>query len=347
MPRNLVSEGFTHKVRVTIESGKFTAAHSNFYLRLTGANFPAGYFSTCGGYQHLVCGVATSDDTNVTELDRDVFNFTPGSSTQEIWIRIPTCPTASAYEIDIYIRASGGSEPQKTSGMWPSSTHILASIDGISDRSANAHTMTPGDTATTASGPNGFNILDFGSAGHVTLPAGLLDGLNTVTLQGWHKWTNVVGTHGLWGAWPSDKQLLARINISTHQLFQYTTSSSGGTYSGFSRANNTWYRYTEKIDTTGMRMYQNGSLSTTSYSSGTLSTPGLSLRIGGDNSANISEYDGVGLGYGFQITKIAKSDALVADEYTNQNAPGSFYSVGSLTAVSGAAPTRRRMILSA
>lgn len=333
-----------------------SGTHSNFpsIFVWTGlvntSNLPQAMFTAGTGAKADGSDIRfTSDAAGTTQLPFEIVSITntgtPGTSTAEIWVKIPSVNSTTDTVIYVWYKKSDAisylpSETYGRNAVW-SEYKTVYHMDGsgnITDSTGNGWTGTNnGSTSIAGKLGNARNFVA-ASSQYIDLGANYtaLDGLGYLTINAWINPTSLP-----FGAWPG---IFVRGNGSAQSRpivagrsgenkVRYNCHYSGG--SGYSGDVDTpdcsagaWQMITFAWDgTTGTHTpYRNATAGSTTSCVGTILNNDGTNRIGSFPTTGI--YFNGGLDE-IQIASVARSSGWVTSDYNSQNSPQTFWSVGT------------------
>lgn len=343
IPTPWYDSNWGYRVPITIQSSQVNSTLTNFPVYVDLSTLPAGFFTNVKSDGSDI-RVTTSD--MVTELPREVVFITPGSSIGEMHFKADSVSASSDTTFYIYYGNAGASEPAEGStygknNVWDSNYVSVWHLDEVVNNTTNGYD----DSTSNANDGTGVSMALTEIGGKLASKAQNLDGASDyigasdsasfdsitsqITISGWvrgdtwtansyvidkqNRWSLIIrtaGTVSLYG-----------LALSTAETQTTTTLSTG-----------VWYYLTATYNSGGgasnAKIYINGALDTSATRTNDLGTDNNPVRLGMYSGAVGSSwgYDG-GLDE-IRVSNIARSTDWISAEYTNQNTPGTFYSVG-------------------
>ena len=344
--------GYDSRVPISISGSSIFGNVTDFPVYLDMSDLPAGVFSAA---QSDGDDIRVTESDGLTEVPFELVTFDQGGQTGELHFKAPSLDISTTSVFYLYYghataTAYATSDTYGRDNVWTNNYravyHFEESQAGTGnsnlyiDATGNGYT---GDDYITATGKNGFlgSGQEFESASndYITLPSGLLDGLTDLTTTVWFYSTNST-IHPIVSAANSSQgnEFLwwLRGDTSRIEIFSQGTRER---YTIANIHNGSWHHLAAVLeDSTNLaRAYLNGSEDNQSPRSANvwaLSVDSGGLVIGQDQ-------DSVGGGFqsgqeldGFidelRFADVIRSSGWIANEYANQNAPTSFYSIGSI-----------------
>lgn len=349
---------WSSRKKITIQASQVSGSAdlTNFPMLITEDNIGSDFFSTVKGDGTDI--VFTSSD-GTTELAREVVSINTAGETIESWVNIPTLSATTNTEIYLYYGNAGASETN-SSTTWnsnfemvqhmneglPVATQIDDSTSNVNHGSISCSSSDP----TFTTGQMG-NAIDFDGNDCIVLTSSEsnFDFSTSFSLSMWVQRNNtatssyrMLNKPGDGAYWQNAFDL--GIAGSTGIAEGYFYSTVGGFRSAESAAgvmsNTNWHRITNVWDSTSGTIYTyvDGVESGSSATLGEVpQTSNQSVVIGAGDTSGTEAFDGVI--DEIRVLTTALSADWIATEYSNQNAPASFYAVGSVQALASHAAT--------
>ena len=342
--------GYSWQYRKKITINAVTANLSNFPVLVSTASDT----NLSSHAQSTGNDILFTDSTGETLLPYEIENYNSGTGALVAWVT-PASGLSSSSSTIIYMYYGNPSAPANTTtnahNTWNSNYlavyHLGATTPGGSTLSPNDSTSNAANASNSGSCPtaptftasgqiDGAGVFGTASAQNACyiLPTSgsLATSYSTVTVSSWVNFAGLpvggdfnsiifdtwsVNTHNGWNLYADNGDFIFGVSRASPQT-QFNADYVSTT------ATNTWYYMVGTYDGTTARLYVNGVQQATSTISGlTFSSP-VNIQMGGaggpDNKGDIDET---------RVSKTVNSAAWIAAEYSNQSAPGSFYSVGS------------------
>ncbi len=339
-----------YRTKITIDNTKVSADLNNFPALVTGANFPADFFTkvkTSG--QDLVF---TSSD-GITKLSREVVSLATSTQSMQVWVNVPTVNDSTDTVIYAYYGNSNGSETNGTSA-WNGSYLLVhhmednpaGSAPQLQDSSAGNLDGTASSTPVATSSGYIGSAIGFGDNknGFALGSAAAVDDRQPFSISAWIKTTTTFNMNGSTAA----GRVLSKKDDSCSGDWEFSIGTGGNI--GFTHftggaplnvhsidgefATNTWghmaVTWDGTVNATGAKIYFNGA--EVSYKTQTTGTNGINSDAGcdlvlGNISAASSPFHGVIDEVHFSLG--ATSSGWIATEYNSQSSPSTFYSLSS------------------
>lgn len=336
------NSSWLYRVKISIEGDEVGSTLTNFPVYVDLSTLPAGFHTNVKSDGSDI-RVTSSDGE--TELAREVVAYDSGTDTGELHFLAPSISSSLDTEFYIYYGNSAATDyaPDATYGaenVWVD--YLYVSHDGgLVDSTGN---LTPTNYSTsTVTGKVGQARSFNGSSQYVDLnTTSLLNSETEATVQAWVKLDSSVSRdHPIISKWNSSGWVFWVDDATTSPSgFTDTVAfapDAGATDNG--RVNgttgivsaSTWYLFHGTFDASSyIRLYRNGSLNndnTTSVISSFAST-GHDTYVGNSpHVSNIKWFEGDM--DELRITNIARPTDWIYAEYSNQETPTTFYTLGS------------------
>lgn len=314
-------------VEVTVQSSQVASNMTNFPVYVDLSDLPAAFFS----------GVAADGgDIRVTTgngsvgLPREVVDINTGASTGELHFLANSLSASANTTFRIYYNGTA-TEPAVTdvygrNAVWAG--YLAVYHGNTADVTGNGNTLTlnNGAVVTAGAGPRGGDAFDFdGADDNASLGSVISTVVDNYTTQAW--------------VFPEE----ASTGVTSVVLLNGNSSSSGyflrwrdedfwHTYGGeglnnsINGAANAWQAMAAVTRSGTTYLYRNG-VENNVDTGATPATPSGDFVVGAANSAGSAAL--LGLVSEIRFRESGLSADWFSAEYTNQNAPGTFYSVGS------------------
>jgi RHS repeat-associated protein len=309
---------------------------SNFPVLISGtysylANVAnGGKVQSANGYDIIF----TTDTAGANKLDHEIESYDPVTGTVNFWVRMPTLSHTA--DTIIYMQYGSGNvnaSLENKFGVWSKGYaavwHFSDNIASPGDSTVNGNAGT-GHNANAAVGKIGgavgftSSVTSYVNFGHD--PS--LNVTNGVTVSAWVYPNSVGNLSGIFskGSNPEAGDYLMRSNSGkwaaavNNGSWTVAVSHNAPTIQSWSKLDMCW-------DGSQVRQYTNGVLDTTTPLSGSI-TPNIKDAYVGYNPIDDWVWDGA-IDEVRVRTDGCRSADWIATEYNNQNAPATFYSVGS------------------
>ncbi|MDD5704778.1 MAG: DUF2341 domain-containing protein [Kiritimatiellae bacterium] len=289
-------------------------------------NFPALIAGDCvqpGLWEHALTNgadIAFTTADGVTVLSHEIEQYDAVSSQLCAWVRIPVCSSASNTSIYMYYGKADAAGAQDPTNVWAD----YRAVWHLSETSGTFIASTSNRMSATPSGGIGYN------AAGLVAGAASFDGTNGYLTAG--RTVNGNGTISLWVWFPSNDGVSREIFNATYnsgvllrRAYGYRAEvyvrSSGSPQvtddAYFANSAQQWIYMTLTLNGGEARLYRNGAFCTNFTYSG---TPSYSATYLGQGLVSYwsGRMDEV------RSAAAIRSDAWIATEYNNQNAPASF-----------------------
>lgn len=321
-------------------------------LRTTGNG---GYVTNSNGYD-----IMFTDVTCATNLQHEVEKYNPATGELICWVNLPVLNYSVNTTIHIYYGNSTVTVPTSTSSTWNSnydcvlhlSDNPTSSAPQMKDSSPAARSGTCLGAMTATNSVNGkigsaiqFDEINDG------IEITDFDYTQSFTISFWFYFSEVHGTvyqylfsHGTFATTNSaniyigeDTASVASDRKMLKNIFQDSNDGTSTTGLDATNAyvNGFWHYYTFVVGNSGgATVYVDGvQKAYLSYLGGNTYTPTTNIFLGCRNDLNSARFLG-GIMDEFRILNVPRSADWVATEYSNQNSPGIYYSVGAQTSAS-------------
>ncbi len=333
---------WTNRKSVTVDHTKVSGSSA-----LT--SYPMLFSVTDANLKTTVNGgnVGKSDGTDIlftasdgtTKLDHELEYYNATTGQVIAWVRIPSLSPTADTTLFVYYGNASASDQQNKTGVWDSNFKGVYHLGNGTTLSASDSTNTNNPTSTTATVTSGTidGAANFSGTQRITLPNIALT--TGVTLEAWIKPT-ALNT--------ADRIVCKAYSSNTSPWTNYCLSldstpapnrkaaigfTMGGTnylvYSTTAINTNTWYHLVGTYDGSNVRLYVNGASDASPLAhTGSVDTVSQVTEIG-FNTVFTSSQNFTGVLDEVRISNSARSGDWIATEYRNQNAPATFFSVGS------------------
>jgi YD repeat-containing protein len=291
--------------------------------------------------------IFTSDAAGTSNLAYERETYNPSTGAVNLWVKLPTVshtPTETVFYM-FYSNPSVITDQSSAAAVWdgnfkgvwhlPNGTSLTANDSTSNSNNGTVH-GTPAATAGQIDGAASFgaSTADYLQAGD----ASSLRIASTITLSAWiyntsdnsnggiilekRDATNPANNYNYGLSLQPGGQLLFQFNDGSYQS---STTSTGAV------PKNAWTHIVTTVDesTQHVSFYVNGSLNSTTTKSGTMPSSGTGvLQIGNYGTFNGGVYSLNGNLDELRISNIVRSADWIATEYSNENSPSTFYSIG-------------------
>lgn len=337
--------GWTYKCKLTVDKTKVgSGGVSNFPVLLTEANLPAGIFTyglNGGGDIRF-----SSDSAGTTQLACEVVTFDTGTSTCEIWVKVPSIASATDTDFYVWYGKAGESQPAVTdtygrNAVWSESffaVYHLKEGDAV-DSTGNANTGVNSGSADQASGKIGHartfeesesDVIAFDSLSGTPPLCG-----STGSVSLWCKGAEISGTRTMFSITKySGGQFYLNLSKSfADDCLRCTFRDAGGdTYrieSTFEILDGTWHFVACTRNGTAWILYDALNSASGTKNPGTMdgNDYGIGAFYRPSSPPNDNFFDGdideV------HLSTVTRTPEWLATEYNSQNAPSTFITEGS------------------
>jgi len=336
--------GWGHRSTITIDHTKIgTGGVSDFPVLLTEANIPADFWSQVASDGK---DIRVTDSNATTVLKNQVVSVDTTGHTMEVWFKAPSLSSDADSTFYLYWGNSSATMPSAAdqqavwsngfAGVW----HMNQASGNATDSTSNINDLTPSGSVTySANGTVGKSMMLDGSSAYFTKTSPV--GLDSATAS-WGTWTylnSLSSVSTFIGRGPggfSGGQIFATINTngSINVDIPYVAGSVVTAPAG-SITTLGWKKLTITRTSGGVWTIYVGATQVGQNTSASAPVLTGSLRLGanlyaGPSYAN-AYFDELRVGNG-----VAWTQPWVTTDYNSQNAPASFYSLGTATAPGGA-----------
>lgn len=337
-------EGWSHYVEITVAAAQVASDLTNFPVFVDLSTLPSGFFSAArsdGGDIR----VTLADGT--TQVPREVVAIDTGAETGELHFLAPSLSSSVDTVFRLYVGNASATEPAVTdtygrNAVWADYWQVYHG-DGLTDSTGNGHTLSAiGNAAAGASG--GKLGAAFSLDGTGDRLEGSLEGTDgPLRLSAWCKPTTDTGNgQGVVAAQDIEAggneswiRVTAQGNVTNDPLRVQATDQSdvSNTVDVTSISFAAWNYCVGTVDAGGnVKAGLNGGAKSGESSNAPSISPLDTLLIGQWWNLDTYIQPFGGLIDEVRVDPNLRSDDWDAAEHTNQNTPGTFYSVGSLTA---------------
>lgn len=265
-----------------------------------------------------------------TQLDHEIESYNETTGQYIAWVRIPSLPATTDFEIHMYYGNSSVVIDPSTTNTWNVNYNgVWHFHDDFLDATSNSNTLTNNGSTNVvgfignAQDYDGDDYLDVDSP---TVPIGN----SSYTIEAWFN-ADLFGDRGIigWGQYGAANRVNAiRILGNSGGLSHYWWSNDLNYTTEY--MTNTWNYVVVNFDGTTRRIYLNGTQIASDTPGGAHNTTNANFRIG---STNFTEYFD-GTIDEVKISNTARSADWIATEYNNQISPSTFYNVSDEMAAS-------------
>jgi hypothetical protein len=329
---------WSHRVKVTVDNTKVSATLTDFPVYVDLSDMPSTFFThvkSDGG------DIRVTQSNGTTEQAREVVTITPGSSIGELWFKASSLSSSVDTVFFIYYGNSSASDyaadaTYGSENVYDSDYILVWHLLDATDSTSNDRHGTPAGTAAPTSSGKIDGAYDFdGDSDYIThaFPTGPAN--NDLTVSFWFSSDDVLADggqirfidrwfhYGIYYQGSTDEWIMDYfIGESPNNVYQTVYSHSPSA--------STWYNIVATFDSTGggLTFYLNGSSVATdpspfSFGLGTLGTPLIAAGDSGSANYHDGQMDEV------RFSDVDRGSDWISTEYNNQNAPSSFYTVGT------------------
>jgi MSHA biogenesis protein MshQ len=254
-------------------------------------------------------------DADNQKLDHQIESY-GGSGHLVAWVRVPFLSSTVDTPITMYYGNSGCGDQQSVPDVWDVDYLMVQHLNqgSVVDSTANGNDGGVYGSVVAAQGKVG-GAFDF-SGGYVSLPR-VCTSQTQFTFSAWIYPRS--GARYFISQWNGDGAFLQVAGNAVIQLYV------GGAYVQQRVSMNQWQFVVGSFDGSVARLYVNGGAPASSYVSGP-TWPNQGMYVG-DRYDYQREF--LGLMDEVRVSGVARSGAWISTEYSNQNNPGAFYSVGT------------------
>jgi hypothetical protein len=324
---------WSHRISITVAHTQVGSTLTDFPVYVDLSTLPADFHANVKSDGSDI-RVTAADGT--TEVPREVVSYSAGTDSGEVYFKAPSLSSSSDTVFYIYYGNAAASEPATTAtygrdnvwsngfgGVWHMGTATLVDSTGqVGDSTSNTGTITTTSrfgTATDYSGASQRSIIPDASSINA-------DVLNSLTYTLW-----LQGDSFTRSMEKGDQYFLLNIAGAGEQGPLVKINASNKMADSGSLSTGTWYmlggRYSYAGGSSGvLDAIKNGSLiDTTTGLTDQIDSSSKGLYLGSDDSSIYfnGRIDEV------RISSVVRSEDWLAAEYSNQNAPASFYVIGT------------------
>ena len=342
---------WTTRKQLTIDHTKVsgTSSLSNFPV-LVSVTDPDLKTVANGGH------VGKSDGTDIlftasdglTKVSHEIEKYDGTAGTLIAWVKVSSLSPTTDTVLIIYYGNASASDQQDKTNVWDSNTKGVWHLNNsLNDSTSNADNGTNHSSSNTTSGKIGDARNLTGSSDYVTVPSvAALKPTAAITVSFWMKRNGAQPSYAMplwfgqdnnapWGPYgfetDGSSDTIYDFKVSSNSTDYYATNTT-------SLANLTWYYITGTYDGSNLKIYVNGNVEDTTAASFTIgnydSTNGLGIGDSYSPSSNFNGYiDEV------HVSSVARSSDWIKTEYNNQNSPGTFMTLGTVSGGSGSTTT--------
>jgi hypothetical protein len=321
---------YTRRKAIAIDRTKVAGTLANFpvLISLTDANLQA--LAKADGSDILF----TAAD-GVTKLNHELQQYNNATGELVAWVNVPSLSDASDTVLYLYYGHAGAAAQQNAAAVWDASYKGVyhfgnGTAASMADATANGRNGTNTGSPAAVAGKVGGAVSYSGSGQYTTLSAtGLPTGASARSIEcwvnpqstgsGWYTAGFDLGNNGV-----ADAAFFFKRN-GTDLVAGGAGSAANITVANFFNSVNVWRHLALTYDGATLRLYTDGAANGTKAR--TLNTSYVGARIAAASSGGGEQW--IGHVDEARITSSALSAEWIATEYNNQNAPGTFYSIGA------------------
>lgn len=344
------NSSWTYRTKITVNNAEVDSNLTNFPVYVDLANLPAGFHTNVKAAGADI-RVTSSDMT--TELAREVVFYDAATDTGELHFKAPTVNGSSDTDFYIYYGNSGASDYSATdtygrNAVWSTydAVYHFGGTSLATTDSKGTYNLTAVNTPTGTTGKlagQGSNHVS-GSSQYFTNTLTTAYGTNPKSMSMWFKTSTTGKSQAIWSKRVSTAYMQACIFLASNTggtAGQQVVTSDIGTgtvqrsaISPLGYANGVWHLAHYVRDATSTRVYVDGALKASQTGPMPNNTNTAPHYIGALNDGVSGTSTLGGFYFNGQLDEgRLYSGALSADwidaEYSNQNAPTTFYTVGS------------------
>lgn len=334
--------GYTDRVKVTVDHLEVSADVSDFPVYVDLSYLPSGFFSIVrsdGGDIR----VTRSDGT--TECAREVVSIDTTAKTGELHFLADFLSSSTDTEFYIYVNGTntepGASTTYGSEAVWPDYEavyHFAESSGTRFDSTSNNNDLTSiTGTVSRSTGPTGYS-LDLAESAYIKMNSQM----DSPAAGGFS-----------WQFWFESDKVFSSSGVIISNGNAGSTPNREGTFTG---STGTWYMIHVRGAGTSINNYVDGALDNGPYVTGVNSQKNWSsrTRVAGEGIKHdfgspadftigiwTEGFNNLGFDGRVAQVRVTNTDLLDADwiatEYSNQNTPTSFYSVGTMESSGGGA----------
>lgn len=321
-------------VEVTIAASQVGSTLTDFPTYVDLSDLPAAFFT---GVQSDGGDIRVTESDGTTQAPVDLVAIDTGASTGELHFLASSLSSSTDTVYRIYYNASSTISQPAVGGtygrnaVWADYGYVghLEDDASLIDSTGNGFTGTVIGNVANAAGKLGQGLTFDGSGDRVALGDGTeLDATTDLTVQAWTYFDN--SDNAFVVAKRDGSSLAYWFDVNSGALRWSLDDGTSHNLAGSTFATSTWYLYHGTYDGTNQTLYRDGSqdATTAAGASGSLTNSTASLTLGdrADGTAgavHTGDLDEV------RVRLSALSADWIASEYTNQNTPTTFYTVGS------------------
>ncbi len=323
-----------YRFKITIDKTKVSGTNTNFvYLFSEGcSSIPTGFWS------HVIdtstgLDIRFFDSDGVTELKRDVVSYSSGGNKVEAWVQISSLSTAT--NKTIYCQYGGPTRSNDTAIWSDINAQLMLHMQNLVDSSANGYTVTnSGASSVVGKIENGYSFAT-GSSNFMSVSnSSQISYTNGISVSFWINFTSLPGIRTSVCTYPNQWGDGFTFDVGGGSNYFYVEKGSSPNYTYADDTTTTltpgvWYHYVGTYNPSSgyAKIYLNGSNTATSAQN-------VGLDITSVNDVYLGKRADASTGYldaiidNVKIHNSLLSDAWVATEYANQNAPSTFSYAG-------------------
>lgn len=323
-----------HQTTLTIDSAQVDSTLTDFPVYVNLADMPSEFWNnTING-----CADIRIETSGGTEVPREIVSCDISAETGELHFKAPSISSSADTVFNIkYGTAESDYADDATYGaenVWTNNYIIVSHDGGLTDSTSNGINGTLQNGPVSATGKLGSGMSFDGSNDNITLPSTISNSIgNNITITAWAN--SDIGTGAFRNvvteAFSGDGNVEFHLGIGNNSQ---TNKFAAGFYNGAWRTvsdsvtvtTGSWIHLVGTYDGSVIRLYRDGSeVGTTNYSA-SLPSGSNGWYIGRRHDAG-DYWDG--LIDEVRISNTTRSAAWLDAEYTNQNTPTTFYTVGA------------------
>jgi hypothetical protein len=345
------SNAYSYHRAIVIDHTKMpNTDQSNFPVLISGTYSYLATVAHGGNAQHPAGYdiVFTGDEAGTGKLDYEIESYDPYTGTLNAWVRIPALSHTT--DTTIYLQYGNGTisaSQENKSGVWDSGYQMVLHLEEFTapykDSTSNAYSSTGGTYPNSAAGKVGRGQSFDGTTQYIAYsPTQSPSPAGDITLETWIK-TTETGSKGIFGKWENDgtgnshlSYVLTYQNNSQPSAFLNAIDGSLVPVDGGDPVNDgNWHHVAVSAPASGtIQMYIDGVPSGSAENSHTLlATTADRLLVGVGGLADPANYYMQGSLDEVRISNVVRTEDWIAAQYSNQNSPETFYSVGAESAV--------------
>lgn len=326
---------WTKRIPLTIDNTKVgSGGVTSFPVLVTGANMPAsGYWTVCLSTGNDIRFTAADGETL---LNHELVSFS-SAGTQELWVSVPSVPSASATVIYLYFGNAAASAPSAASqqAVWVGDNAVWHMNDATTSTIADSTSAGKTGTKTSANNPHvGVGIIGktqvFDGSDDAITVALTIPFATAATVSFWMKTPQVTAHRGImrWGT--ADLGFYCHYT-SDSVIKLYGIPNGWGGHGAVSYDvtdiddNATWSYWALTTNGRHVILYKQGQPVSTADSGVDLIDRTLTTLGNYTYFARFAgSLDEV------RVSAVARTPADILTEYNNQSSPATFYSVGAV-----------------